>query len=162
MKHMFKKITSVISILALCLVLVGCDKGPLSRLDSSLDYGPFFFQGLVIGGKITQAQADVYKGGLQHLERIADETKECLSDNIKPDAQCYVDLGSNIRSALAQYYPASTEGKIAQFVALVQDVVNLIIKKNTPQVGAALPGDVDKQLENKIDALDQLLKSEGR
>jgi hypothetical protein len=138
--------------------------GPLSKLDSTLDYAPFFFQALVISGKITQERADFYKNGIVRGEAIADKTKTCLSSDVKSDAQCYADLATNTRALINEFYPRSTEGKVAQFAALLQDVVNLIVQKNTPVVGAGAPAHpvTEKQIENKIDELDKLLHSEDK
>jgi hypothetical protein len=145
------------------LLAPACDGGPLSKLDSTLDYAPLFFRGLAISGAISNPQADSYIAGVRHFEQVADETKSCLSDDVKTDVQCYAELGTNTRSVIAQFYPAVNEGKAGEYVALVQDVVALIIRKNTPQVGVGTsPVDLDEALENKIDQLDRLLKSEQR
>jgi hypothetical protein len=153
---MIKRILMSVTALVLSLTMIAC--GPLSKLDSTLDYAPFFFQGLVISGKITQSEADRYKQGVVRLEKIADDTKSCLSADEKPDAQCYLAMGSDARAALVEFYPAAGGGQVGQYVALVSDVINLIIKKNVPTLGAPV-GNVDQQLDNKIDELDRLLKS---
>ena len=159
---MIKRFIATLSLLSLLIVNVACNGGPLSKLDSTLDYAPFFFQGLVISGAITQAQADLYKGGVTHFERVADETKACLSEDVKPDSVCYAELGTKTRSVIAQFYSQVNDGKVSQYVALVEDVVALIIRKNTPSVGVGAPRDLDAQLEKKINELDKLVKSEGR
>jgi hypothetical protein len=156
---MFKRIFATLTLVALLVVTTACG-GPLSKLDSTLDYAPFFFQGLVISGTITQDQADSYKAGVVHFERVADETKACLSEDVKTDSVCYAELGTKTRSVIAQFYPQVNDGKVSQYVALVEDVVALIIRKNTPSVGVGAPRDLDSQLEKKIDELDKLLKSE--
>ena len=156
---MIKRIIATFSLLSLLIVTTACG-GPLSKLDSTLDYAPFFFQGLVISGTITQDQADKYKAGVVHFENIADETKACLAADEKTDSVCYAELGTKTRSVIAQFYPQVNEGKVAQYVALIEDVVDLIIRKNTPSVGVGAPRDLDAQLEKKIDELDKLLKSE--
>lgn len=135
--------------------------GPLSKLDSTLDYAPLFFQGLVISGKITQSQADSYKRGIVRFEAIAENTKSCLSADVKSDAVCYLDLGNDIRVAVGEYYPAVNDEKISQYISLVNDIVQLIIRKNVPTVGGPLGAgeDIDKSLDAKINELDKLLKN---
>lgn len=147
--------------LSFLLILAESCGGPLSKLDSTLDYAPFFFQGLVISGTITQPEADHYKRGVDKFEVVADETKTCLSADVKTDSICYAELGTKTRSVIAEFYPAVNEGKVSQYVALVEDVVALIIRKNTPQVGVGVARDIDAQLENKLNELEALLESEG-
>src|SRR5688572_9059827 len=131
---MFKIFGTMLLTLAL-VIAQSCGGGPLSKLDSTLDYAPFFFQGLVISGAISQVQADQYKRGVTRFEQVADETKECLADNIKTDSVCYAELGTKTRSVVVEFYPQVNDGKVSQYLALVEDVVALIIRKNTPQVG---------------------------
>lgn len=159
-----KKILSLVLALVFVLAQLACfSGGPLSKLDSTLDYAPLFFHGLVISGVITEAQSDQYVAGVTRFEQIADETKTCLSDNVVSDSQCYADLGVKVKTAITQYYPdAGGTGKVGQYLSLVQDIVALIIKKNTPQVGRGAAADIDKSLNTKIDELDRLLKSEAR
>jgi hypothetical protein len=157
-------------VLLFALITPGCfDRGPLSKLDSTLDYAPLFFRGLVISDVITDEQATKYQAGVTQFEALADETKTCVSDAGTNEQKfaCYLTLGNKSRSIIAQFYPDINTGsnsKVAQYVLLVKDVVELIIKKNTPQVGQAGPSpvDLDKQLDNKIDELNDLLKSEAR
>jgi hypothetical protein len=160
-KLMIKRIIATLSMAVLLIANVGCS-GPLSRLDSTLDYAPFFFQGLVISGTISQAQAALYKQGVDQFELVAEETKTCLSEDIKTNAVCYNELRVKAQAAIAQYYPAVSEGKVAQYVTLLGDIVDLIIRKNTPSVGASAGRNLDKALNAKIDELETLLKSERR
>lgn len=146
-------------VLVFTLITTGCSGGPLSKLDSTLDYAPFFFQGLVIAHKITQEQADTYKKGVTRLESIADTTKKCLDDNVVSDNSCYLTMKDDALAAVAEYYPASAEGEVGQYVSLVGDIIKLIVKKNTPSVGASASNeDVDKTLNQKIEKLDRLVK----
>lgn len=156
---MIKRILATVSLTCLLLATVACG-GPLSKLDSTLDYAPFFFQGLVIAGQITQVQADQFKKGITRFEQVADNTKTCLAANEKEDVVCYSELGTEIHLAIVEYYPEANQGKAAEFVNLVQDVVNLIIRKNTPSVGVGGPRNVDADLEKKINELEKLVKSE--
>ena len=147
-------------VMVFALVAPACDKGPLSKLDSTLDYAPLFFQGLVISNVITPVQAEQYKRGVDKFEEIADTTKACLSADVKTDALCYLDMGDSARLAIAEYYPAASGGKVGEYVTLLKDVIDLIIRKNSPSVGVGTsPQAVEEELNRKIDALDKLLKS---
>lgn len=151
--------------IALSLILIfqlACGGGPLSRLDTVLDFAPLFFQGLVLSGAISQQHADQYKSGLVQLEKTADTTKKCLSDNVKTDVQCYSELATESRAVLSTYFPVLGSGKVSEWAALVQDIITLIVQRNTPTVGAGGPVDsaaIDKKLESKIDELERLQKS---
>ena len=160
-----KRLLALLFAVVFTVAQIACTGGgPLSKLDSTLDYAPFFFDGLAIAGKITPERAEFYKRGVARGEAIADKTKTCLSDNVKSDAQCYADLATDTRTLINEFYPRSTEGKVAQFAALLTDVVNLIVQKNTPVVGAGASAHpvTEKQIENKIDELDKLLHSEDK
>ncbi len=156
---MLKRVFATVALTCLLIATAACG-GPLSKLDSTLDYAPFFFQGLVISNTITQEQADLYKRGVVRFEQVAVETKQCLSADEKPDSVCYAELGTKSRAVLTEFFPAASEGKVGQFTALAQDIVDLIIRKNTPSVGVGAGRNVDATLDKKIDELDKLLKSE--
>jgi hypothetical protein len=160
---MIKRVLTSLFLSAVLILNSACfGGGPLSRLDSILDYAPLFFQGLVISNVITPEQSTAYQAGIGKLEVIADNTKTCLSADVKPNSACYIDMGNEVKNALMQYYPnVGGNSKISQYVALINDIAQLIIKKNVPTSGGPLGdvADIDKALDAKIDELETLLKS---
>ena len=166
LKFYTKSVLSLFLVFNLLVAVACAGGGPLSKLDSTLDFAPLFFQGLVISGAISQTQADKYKTGVTRFESIADNTKQCLATAITTvqKAGCYTKLGDDSRAAIAEFYPAVNNQKVSEFASLLNDVVNLIVKKNTPSVGVGAPATevTDKQISDKIDELNRLLKSEGR
>jgi hypothetical protein len=171
MKNLFRSLSALT--LTICLlVTTACNSGPLSRFENSLDYAPAFFTGLVIAGAIPQNVADRLNTSVNQGRSALNKRKaelaaipSNLSANEKKLAEfrVYLALSNDWRVIVARDFSQISNPKIAQFASLITEILDIIVRQNTPPTMGGPRGasnvNLDKKLGVKLDQFDKLVKN---